>query len=140
MDVVLTFLVPLATGLTWAGTAAYQLMNHNELRRHGTRVEAQVIGPVPGVQHSRSRGPWVINPLLSFTAPDGRTVRQGVGSKRRPIRVREEAHVVLFHAPDDPRQLAVEGHGVRGRACFEIVLGLLLTVAAVLLLVDTFSY
>ena len=111
-------------------------MNDNDLRQHGVRVEARVVGPVPGVpaSHSRSRGQWVINPLVSFTTPDGRTVRQGVGSRKNPVKVRENAQVILFHAPEDPSRLTVDGHGVRGRAYSEIVFGVSLAVIAVLLL------
>lgn len=132
----LVFLVPLVTGLVWAGSGAYHLMAHNELRRRGIRTEARVVGPVPGVpaSHSRGRGDWVINPLLSFTTPDGRTVEQGVGSRKRPIRARAHARVTVFHSADDPRELAVDGHGVRGRACTEIVLGVSLAVAVALLM------
>lgn len=132
----LVFLVPIVTGLVWAGSGAYHLMTDNELRRRGIRTEARVVGPVPGVpaSHSRGRGDWVINPLLSFTTPDGRTVEQGVGSKKRPVRVRANTQVTVFHSPDDPSELAIDGHGVRGRAYTEIVLGASLAVIVALLM------
>lgn len=100
----LVFLVPIVTGLVWAGSGVYYLMTDNELRRSGIRTEARVVGPVPGVtaSHSRSKGNWVLNPLLSFTTPDGRTVEQGVGSKKRAVRVRANTQVTVFHSPDDP--------------------------------------
>ncbi|MFF5003425.1 DUF3592 domain-containing protein [Streptomyces phaeochromogenes] len=139
MDV-LEFLIPVATGLCWAGVGLYHLTTHNNLRQRGVRAEAQVIGPVPGAPASRSRrrGVWVINPMLSFTTPDGRSVQQPVGSKNRPIRVREDAQVTLFHARADHRQLVVDGHGVRGRAYADIVLGVSLAVIILLLMSDAF--
>ncbi|MDX2693717.1 DUF3592 domain-containing protein [Streptomyces ipomoeae] len=140
MDALLAFLVPIATGLFWVGSAAYRLMTYNDLRQRGVRVEAQVVGPVPGVpaSHSRSRGEWVINPLLSFTTSDGRTVRHGVGSKNRPVRVRQNTQVTVFHAPDDPRELVLDGHGVRARAYTELVLGLSLVLIIALLMIRAF--
>lgn len=132
----LVFLVPIVTGLVWAGSGVYYLMTDNELRRSGIRTEARVVGPVPGVtaSHSRSKGNWVLNPLLSFTTPDGRTVEQGVGSKKRAVRVRADTQVTVFHSPDDPSKLAIDGHGVRGRAYTDIVLGASLAVTCALLM------
>ncbi|AKG41481.1 DUF3592 domain-containing protein [Streptomyces xiamenensis] len=132
----LVFLVPIVTGIVWAGSGVYFLMTDNELRRCGIRTEARVVGPVPGVtaSHSRSYGNWVINPLLSFTTPDGRTVEQGIGSKKRAVRVRANTQVTVFHSPDDPSRLAIDGHGVRGRAYTDIVLGVSLVAICALLM------
>jgi hypothetical protein len=66
--------------------------------------------------------------VLSFTTPDGRTVQQAVGSRKRPVRARSNAQVTVFHVPDDPSELVIDGHGVRGRAYTDIVLGLSLAV------------
>ncbi|MFR9793787.1 DUF3592 domain-containing protein [Streptomyces sp. MB22_4] len=133
--VILPFLVLLVIGLFRAAVGTQKLMTQNTLRERGVRVEAEVIGPAPDSPHSRRRGSWVINPLVSWTTPDGQTVYQGVGSRRTPIRVREDAHVTLFHAQDDPQQLIVERPGALALVYTDIVLGVLLVVISVLLIV-----
>lgn len=128
------FLVPLA--LWRIGTGLHHLMVYKDLREHGVQVRAQVVGTAPGVAHSRAVAGWVINPLVSWTKPDGRTVQQGIGAKNRPIRVAAGAEVTLFHAPHDTRQLMVDDRGTRVRIYADFVFGGIAVALALALLLS----
>ncbi|MFG3255342.1 DUF3592 domain-containing protein [Streptomyces sp. NPDC048172] len=125
-QLVLVLVCGFLTGAYRLGSGIYVLTTINELRANGVRVLAEAVAPPPDAPswQSRRRGGWVFNPLLSWVTADGRTVRQQAGSKHKPVRVREGRPVTVFHEPDAPAKLWVEGSGVKARACIDIGFGI----------------